>query len=83
MLNTRPFSWKAWVSCRLLVLFFGVDLRDGAHGAQQRDALVGEDDRRLLREDIAQPSDGALHVVKPLRGELLRPTRAGSSAGLR
>ena len=55
---------------QLPVLFFGVDLRDGAHGAQQRDALVGEDDRRLLREDIAQPSDGALHVVEPLRGEL-------------
>jgi len=55
---------------QLPVLFFGVDLRDGAHSAQQRDALVGEDDRRLLREDIAQPSDGALHVVEPLRGEL-------------
>ena len=50
-----------------LVLFFRVNLRDGAHGAQQRDALVRENDGRLLRQHIAQPRDRALHIVKSLR----------------
>ena len=50
-----------------LVLFFRVNLRDGAHGAQQRDALVRENDGRFLRQHIAQPRDRALHIVKSLR----------------
>ena len=55
-----------------LVLFFRVNLRDGAHGAQQRDALVRENDGRLLRQYIAQPRNRALHIVKSLRCKLLR-----------
>ena len=51
---------------QLPVLFFCVDLRNGAHGAQQRDALIRENDGRFLRQHIAQPCDGALHIVKPL-----------------
>ena len=56
---------------QLPVLFHGVELRDGAHGAQQRDALVREDDRRLLLQHVPQPCDRALHIVKPLRRQLL------------
>ena len=48
---------------QLPVLFFCVDLRNGAHGAQQRDALI-------RRQHIAQPCDRALHIVKPLRRKL-------------
>lgn len=55
---------------QLPVLFFCVDLRNGAHGAQQRDALVRENDRRFLRQHIAQPRDRALHIVKSLRRKL-------------
>ena len=42
---------------QLPVLFFCVDLRNGAHGAQQRDALIRENDGRFLRQHIAQPCD--------------------------
>ena len=52
---------------QLPVLFLCMDLRDGAHGAQQRDALVRENDGRLLRQYIAQPRNRALHIVKSLR----------------
>lgn len=55
---------------QLPVLFFCVDLRNGAHGAQQRDALIRENDGRFLRQHIAQPCDRALHIVKPLRRKL-------------
>ena len=56
---------------QLPVLFLGVELRDGAHGAQQRDALVREDDGRLFFKHVPQPRDGALHIVKPLRRKRL------------